>query len=176
MNNSRSLRIRLLSACTIFAAIGCAAPAVAAPPIRIEPPPETLDFPAGVACAFPVQLELSGANFHFKEFVDRNGNPVRAIIAGKGSFMTFTNVDTDATFSAKAYGFAAHRTYNLDGTITEIVTGHVVQILFPTDVPAGPSTTLYVGRLVFTYDPTTGASLNLQSFTGKSTDICAALD
>jgi hypothetical protein len=168
--------MRLLLACTISAAIGCAAPAFAAPPIRIEPPPQTLDFPAGVACAFPLQLELSGANFHFKEFVDGNGNPVRAILAGKGSFMTFTNVDTDATFSARAYGFAAHRVYNLDGTITETVTGHVVQILFPTDVPAGPSTTLYVGRLVFTYDATTGATLNLQSFTGKSTDICAALD
>jgi len=176
MNSSKSLRIRLVSACTIFAAIGYAASAVAEPPIRIEPAAETFDFPAGIACVFPVQLELSGANFHFKEFVDRNGNPVRAIVAGKGSFMTFTNVDTDTTFSAKAYGFAAHRTYNLDGTITETVTGHVAQILFPTDVPAGPSTTLYVGRLVFTYDPTTGASLDLQSFTGKSTDICAALD
>ena len=176
MNNARSLRIRLLSACTIFAAIGCAAPAVAAPPIRIEPPTETIAFPAGEACAFQLLFEYSGANYHLKEFVDRNGNPVRAIIAGKGSFMTFKNADTGATLSVKAYGFAAHDTYNLDGTITEIVTGHVVQFLFPTDVPAGPSTTLYVGRLVYTYDPVTLANLNLQSFTGKSTDICAALD
>lgn len=175
MNNGRSLRIRLLSACTIFAAIGCAAPAVAAPPIRIQPPPQTLDFPAGEVCAFPLQVEFSGANYHFKEFVDRNGNPVRAIIAGKGSFITFTNVDTDAALSVKAYGVGVHQTYNLDGTITEIVTGHVVQWLVPTDVPAGPSMTLYVGRLVWTYDPNTGASLNLESFTGKSTDICATL-
>jgi hypothetical protein len=176
MNNSRSLRIRFLAACTMFAAIGCAAPSAAAPPIRIEPPPETLDFLAGEVCAFPLQFELSGANFHFKEFVDRNGNPVRAIIAGKGSFMTFTNVDTDASLSVKAYGFAAHETYNLDGTTNAIVTGHVVQWLYATDVPAGPSMTLYVGRLVFAYDPSTGANLALQSFTGKSTDICAALD
>ncbi len=176
MKNTRSLRIRLLSACTIFAAIGCAAPAVAAPPIRIEPPPEMIDFPVGDACAFPLQFEMSGANYHFKEFVDGNGNPVRAIIAGKGSFMTFANADTGSTLSAKAYGFSAHDTYNLDGTITEIVAGHVVLFLFPTDVPAGPSTTLYVGRLVYTYDPVTFQNLNLQSFTGKSTDICAALE
>ena len=176
MSIENSKGFRLLSACTIFAAIGCAAPSVAAPPNRIEPPPETLDFLAGEVCAFPLQFEASGANFHFKEFVDRNGNPVRAIIAGKGSFMTFTNMDTDATLSARAYGFAAHETYNLDGTNAAIVTGHVVQWLYTTDVPPGPSMTLYVGRLVFTYDPNTGANLALQSFTGKSTDICAALD
>lgn len=175
MNNSRSLRIRLLSACTIFAAIGSAAPAVAAPPIKIVLPPVTVEFPAQVVCAFPLRVEVSGSNYHLKEFVDRDGNPVGAIIAGKGSFLTFTNVGTDATLSVKAYGFGAHQTYNVDGTITEIVTGHVVQFLFPTDTPAGPSTTLYVGRVVWTYDPNTGANLNLQSFTGKSTDICAAL-
>jgi hypothetical protein len=173
IGNGRAFRF--LNACTILVAIGCAAPVVAAPPIRIAPPPETLDFLAGEVCAFPLQFELSGANFHFKEFVDRNGNPVRAIIAGKGSFMTFTNVDTDATLSVKAYGFAAHETYNLDGTTSAIVTGHVVQWLLPTDEPPGPSMTLYVGRLVFTYDPNTGANLSLQSFTGKSTDICATL-
>lgn len=126
-------------------------------------------------CSFPLQFVLSGANYHSKEFVDGNGNPARAIYAGKGSFMTFTNMDTSATLSVKAYGFAAHETYNLDGTIDAIVTGHVVQWLYSTDVPAGPSMTLYVGRLVFTYDADTGANLNLQSFAGKSTDICAAL-
>ena len=175
MKSSRSLRIRLLSACTIFAAIGCAVPAAAAPPIRFEPPLQTFEFPAGEVCAFPLDLEASGANFHYREFYDEDGNPVRAILAGKGSLIVFTNVDTDATLSVKAYGFGAHDTFNLDGTIHEIVTGHVVQWLYTTDVPAGPSMTLYVGRLDFTYDPSTGASLNLQSFTGKSTDICAAL-
>ena len=33
-----------------------------------------------------------------------------------------------------------------------MTTGHNVLILFPTDVPAGPSTTLYVGRVVVTVD------------------------
>jgi len=41
------------------------------------------------------------------------------------------------------------------------------------DVPAGPSTTLYVGRVVFTVD--TSGVFTLQSVSGKSTDICAAL-
>lgn len=167
--------MRLVSTCTILVAIGCAAPAVAEPPIRIPPPTDTVEFPAGVACEFPLQLELSGANFRLKKFVARDGNVVRAIIAGKGSFMTFTNAESSAALSVKAYGFAAHRTDNVDGTYTEIVTGHVALILFPTDVPAGPSTTLYVGRLVATFDADTFATVDLQSFTGKSTDICAAL-
>jgi hypothetical protein len=47
-----------------------------------------------------------------------------------------------------------------------------VLILFPTDVPAGPSTTLYVGRVVFTV---VGDVFTLRSTSGTATDICAAL-
>jgi len=44
----------------------------------------------------------------------------------------------------------------------------------PTDVPAGPSTTLYVGPLVISID--SANVYTLQSFSGKETDICAALE
>ena len=120
-------------------------------------------------------MEQDGSNFHLKEFFDENGNPVRAIIAGKGSFVTFTNLESGATLSVKTYGFAAHQTDNGDGTITETDTGHFGLILFPTDIPAGPSTTSYVGRLVIAINLNTGV-FTVQSFTGKATDICAALD
>jgi hypothetical protein len=53
------------------------------------------------------------------------------------------------------------------------LTGHNVLFLFPTDVPAGPSTTLYVGRVVFHVD--TEGVFTLQSTNGTATDICAAL-
>ena len=58
-------------------------------------------------------------------------------IAGKGSLMTLTNMDTDAAISLKAYGFSAQLT-GFDGTITETITGHVLVNMLPTDVPAGP--------------------------------------
>jgi hypothetical protein len=49
-------------------------------------------------------------------------------------------------------GSVTRTTINTDGTATVENTGHNVLILFPTDVPAGPLTTLYVGRLVYTAD------------------------
>jgi hypothetical protein len=48
-----------------------------------------------------------------------------------------------------------------------------VLILFPSDVPEGPSTTLYVGRVVFTIDD--AGVFTVVSTSGKSTDICAEL-
>ena len=46
--------------------------------------------------------------------------------------------------------------------------------LFPTDIPAGPSTTLYVGRVVFDVNPATGV-FTLKETRGRATDLCAAL-
>ena len=59
-------------------------------------------------------------------------------------------------------------------TTTFTATGHFVLILFPTDVPAGPSTTYYVGRVVVTIDNLTGV-FTLQETRGTATDLCAAL-
>jgi hypothetical protein len=49
-----------------------------------------------------------------------------------------------------------------------------VLVLYPTDVPAGPSTTLYVGSVVYTVDLLTGV-FTLNAHSGRTTDICAAL-
>ena len=46
--------------------------------------------------------------------------------------------------------------YNPDGTQTFTATGHFGFIIFPTDVPAGPATIVYTGRIVYNVDPTTG--------------------
>jgi hypothetical protein len=64
-------------------------------------------------------------------------------------------------------------TTNADGTFTVQATGHNVVILFPTDVPAGPSTTLYTGRLVYTVDASN--NFTVVSSSGPTTDICALL-
>lgn len=63
--------------------------------------------------------------------------------------------------------------FNADGSQTVTLTGHNILILFPTDVPAGPSTTLYVGRVVFTVDA--NGVTTLKSTSGTATDICAAV-
>jgi hypothetical protein len=91
---------------------------------------------------------------------------------GEGDRLGFTNLETGERLLLTTGGSVAQTTLNPDGSQTVVGTGHNVIVLFPTDV-AGPSTTLYVGRLVFTIDPT--GVFAVQSFVGTSTDICAAL-
>ena len=79
----------------------------------------------------------------------------------------------DATFALRANGAVMHTVFNADGSQTVTATGHNVLILFPSDVPAGPSTTLYVGRVVYTVDE--GGVFTLVSTSGTETDICFAL-
>ena len=88
--------------------------------------------------------------------------------------MTLTNEETDATLSLPANGAPWSIVNNPDGTSTYTTMGHLVLILFPTDIPAGPSTTLYVGRVVFDVDNTTGV-FTLRETRGRATDLCAAL-
>jgi hypothetical protein len=66
------------------------------------------------------------------------------------------------------------RTTVKDGIATVTATGQTGVIMFPTDVPAGPSTTVYRGRVVFTIDLSTGV-FTIISSTGTRTDVCAAL-
>ncbi|GAA6525823.1 hypothetical protein IDVR_16180 [Intrasporangium sp. DVR] len=115
------------------------------------------DMPAGVACAdFDLRIESAGGNTHTAEFVDRDDRVVRSITAGKGGALTFTNLTTSETVSFRSNGAVVHTSYGVDGSQTVRMNGHTVLILFPSDVPAGPSTTLYVGQVAFTVD--TGAS------------------
>ena len=136
----------------------------------------TLHFPAGVACeSFDLRVE-GDTNLKrpaVKEFYDKNGNLVRILSPGKGAAVTFTNVATTATLELAGNGAVQLTIPNADGSQTWAVMGHNVIIWFPTDVPAGPSTMLYVGRVVFTVDASGNWTLN--STSGNSMDICAAL-
>jgi hypothetical protein len=156
-----------LTAGPAAALIGLAAPSTALAQ-------DVLDLPAGLACEFGLQVTIDSSTHRVnKEFYDKNGNLVRVLTAGKGDDLSFVNLDSGATLSLKGNGSVAHIAQNPDGTQTWRTTGHNVLILFPTDVPAGPSTTLYVGRVVFTVD--TSGVFALRSTNGKSMDICAAL-
>jgi hypothetical protein len=131
-------------------------------------------FPAGIACAgFDLRVEGTSGKRNVKEFTDDNGAIVRVLDTGKGNDLLFTNDTTKRTFALKANGSVSNTTYHADGNRTVIVTGHTVVFLYPTDVPAGPSTTLYVGRLVYQADP--NDNFVLKSSSGRTTDICGQL-
>lgn len=137
------------------------------------PPDAVIELPAGTACDFDLRIEIRGGNQVVKEFRDKNGEVVRTLSAGKGSALAFTNLSTGAKFALKANGAVTHTRFNPDDSSTVAITGHNVLILFPTDVPAGPSTTLHVGRVVYTVD--TNGVFTVQKVSGKKTDICAIL-
>ena len=170
MQDLNSLRIRrLFSVCMTAAVLGSGPPAIAAE----DPPDFTITFPKGVACAdFDLYVEGWNGKQHIKEFKDKKGF-VRTLSAGTGSALRFTNTTSGAKLSLRSNGAVSHITYNPDGSYTQKLTGHNILILFPTDVPAGPSTTLYVGSVVFTVDINLVTTVVKES--GNKTDICAAL-
>lgn len=128
-----------------------------------------LDLPAGQACSFA--LEVSGTDTNS---IVRHSNNGLIISGGTGSALTFTNLETGKSVSFPSNGAASViHTNPSDGSFTEELMGHNVVILFPTDNPPGPSTTLVVGRAVIHVD----ASFNFDvlSVAGTRTDICALL-
>jgi hypothetical protein len=144
-------------------AVGTAAPASAQEPIVLR---------AGLACEFALRIDISGGNQITKEFFDKNGNLVRVITAGRGTNLTFTNIASGETLELRSNGSVQRTTFYPDGTATVQSTGHNVVILFLTDDPPGPSTTLYTGRLVYTVTQP-GDVFTVQSASGRTTDICA---
>ena len=159
----------LLAAATFVGLLSAGIPSVA------NAGPSVFDLPAGLACAgFDLRIEITASTQRVnRDFYDRSGNIVRTLSAGKGDALTFVNLATGAMLSLRPNGAVTRVVLNADGTQTYTSTGHNVLILFPSDVPAGPSTTLYVGRIAFTVDPS--GVFTLQSTSGKSMDICAAL-
>lgn len=169
LNLWKIVKNRHLAACITAAALGYSSLAVA------ETPPDfTIDFPAGWACnVFDLRVEGWLGTQSEKLYKDKFGI-VRTIQAGTGGALRFTNLTSQKTFSTKSNGAVSHTTYRKsDGSQTVAVTGHNVLILFPTDIPAGPSTTLYMGEVVYTID--TGGNFFVHSTRGKSIDICAAV-
>jgi hypothetical protein len=133
----------------------------------------TLTFDAGVACSFPLQVDITGGPQVNKTFQAPDGS-VRILSAGKGSDLVFTNLATGATYTLSGNGTVSWLRIDTAGSARLTLTGHNVVIYFPTDNPAGPSTTLVVGREDIAVDLTT-SQFTLLSRTGDTTDICAAL-
>ena len=143
---------------------------------------EPIILPKGLGCAdFNLGLAGVGGNLHTKEWFDEDGNVVRSITAGKGVDLTWTNFGTDPdnpvagkSVTIKTAGSVTKTVKNPDGTLTVTASGHNGLVLFPTDVPAGPTATQYIGTIVYTVDPETGV-FRLLSTAGQQRDICAEL-
>lgn len=157
-----------------FAAAGLL-PAFALPATPPALAAETIVLPAGVACSgFDISLTGQGGDPLVKEFKDKNGNVVRTISVGKGVVLTYTNLNNEKSVSIKTSGSVTSTVNNPDGTQTVTATGHNGLILFPSDIPPGPTTTQYIGRIIYNVDPATGV-FTLVSTSGQERDICAEL-
>jgi hypothetical protein len=139
--------------------------------------------PIGLACPdFNVGLATTGGPVVEKDFNYKDGS-VRSLSVGKGVVVTWTNEGTDpdnpvagASVTIKTSGsVTSTRKISPDGTLATVTaTGHNGLVLFPSDVPAGPTTTQYIGRIVYTIDLSTGV-FTLLSTSGMERDICAEL-
>jgi hypothetical protein len=159
-------------------AVGLAAVALTATQPAFAQDPFILD--AGLGCEFNLGIKATGGNLVTREFTDAAGNVVRIISAGKGVDLTYTNYGPDPenpvageSVTVKTAGSVTNRVFNPDGTETWTQTGHNGLILFPTDIPAGPTTTHYIGRIVYNIDAKD--VFTLVSTTGQERDICAEL-
>jgi hypothetical protein len=132
--------------------------------------------PAGLACPlFEVEFTVENGALNLRTFYDRDGNPIRQMWAGKGSDLTIRNMYNGHSVSFKSGGLQETITFNADGTRSVYQTqGHQLLVLFPSDMPAGPSTRLIVGRVVLAVNAD-GWSRTVVSETGTTTDICAAI-
>jgi|MudIll2142460700_1097286.scaffolds.fasta_scaffold476762_1 hypothetical protein len=179
MRSTQTVRTAALVAFLLGLAAATAAPvapalAYAGPTPADDPPDFVVVFDAGTACSgFDLRVEGWNGNQVISEFKDKAG-VVRTLSAGTGSALRFTNLASGQTLVTKSDGAVNHtRTYSLDGSSTMALTGHNVVILYPSDIPAGPSTTLYLGRVVIAID--SAGTFDRQSVSGRQVDVCAAV-
>jgi hypothetical protein len=162
-------RLGIVLASAAAMAVGSVAPVSAAPECPFD-----ICVPAGDACeGFAVGIDVSGGNRIMRKFKDREGNVIRTLEAGQGFELTFTNRETGESLTLPTGGSVSRTTVNEDGTTTVTVTGFNVLILFPSDDPAGPSTTLFVGRVVYTVDE--NGVFTIVNTSGRQEDLCAQL-
>lgn len=142
----------------------------AQPPVDM--PAFTVPFDAGVACSFPLTLEGSGARLSTKEYTDKNGN-LNIFVSGTGYAFRYTNVANGKTTTTPSQGASQHIVVYPDGSQTWTNNGATLLIMFPTDIPAGPTTNYYNGHTALSITAEGVGTLTAQH--GKNIDICAKL-
>ncbi len=144
-----------------------------APPV---PGPEfSAALPARIGCSFALLIEATGG----KRVINEQG--LRIINAGKGSTLTFSRIDDSVSppiilesVTLQSNGSVTRTTPNPDGTELVVATGHNVFVLFPGDVPQGPLTRLYIGRVEYIFNPET-TELRILNSSGQQIDVCAMI-
>ena len=136
-------------------------------------PDFSFTFPSGLACpGFPLTIDGSGAKLNVKEFTDGNGLD-HAVYSGKGYNFTLTNATTGKSVFQKSQGAHQENIFYPDGSLKQISDGAVLLTMFPTDIPAGPSTRYINGHTVLSITPDGVGTL--ESIRGHVRDICAEL-
>ena len=162
-------RSRSASALAALASVGLLV--ALAGPVAADTPAFSADFPAGLACGFELQVDGYGTGSQaVREFTGKDGT-VLNLAAGTGYALTFTNVSTGATFSTSSNGAVSWTATRPDGSAKMTLMGHNVVILFPSD--GGPSTKLYVGRVVI--GVAADGVWTVGPAAGPAMDICARL-
>jgi hypothetical protein len=160
MNKTKNAIVRQIAVATL--AIGVATPCLAD------------DFPAGQACPFGINIEVSdGRHTNFREFLDKDGNFVKFLITGNSPGLVVTNTTSGESYALKSRGQQQRFTPNADGSETYRGTGHTLIIYFDTDVP-GPAAIAYIGQVVVQIDA--GNVFTLLKSSGKEIDVCALLE
>jgi hypothetical protein len=127
---------------------------------------------------FDVSLSFSGGNQGLRVTRVHDG-VIYTVTSGSGTTIKFYAVDPEngkllgksVTFDTKA---SVTKTATSGGLTDYQINGFGTLLLFPTDQPGGPSTTVYNGTVTFTFDAT-GTLVNTVVNKGRQFDICAAL-
>ena len=139
------------------------------------PPDFTAQYPEGMACSnFSLQVEVWNGQGKTKDLGDHNGRH-RTLSIGRGGAFRYTNMLTGKQATSESQGtLQLTTTFDADGSQKVNILGSLLLIWFPTDIPAGPSTTFYDrGQVFFKLSPD-GVGTLVKS-KGASMDVCAAL-
>lgn len=131
-------------------------------------------FPAGVACAYPVSFTVTGGGEGDSfTFVDGDGNVRQIIVHTRPSTWAFTNTATQESVSLSIPAAIIKIVPFADGSLRIEIDGAAIGFNGPSDSPAGPFSTINIGRLVAVVAPDGTADV---SFRGKFTLLCPLLE
>jgi hypothetical protein len=133
--NTRILALTLVSASLSLGSLQASAQAT---------PDFTVPFEAGVACSFPLTIEGTNAKGISTEYTDKDGN-LNVWLTGKGYAFRYTNTTTGKSTTTKSQPAAQHTITYPDGSQRITTYGASLIVMFPTDIPAGPTTKYYNG-------------------------------
>ena len=129
-------------------------------PTRSPVPFETVEFPAGEFCSFPVLLEFPDHKYTAKTFPPEPNGDVVVIQTGK-AFARYTNLSTGKSITYNISG-PTRLIFHADGSLTAIAPG-----------PQLFSDSIHWGNIVGEFSP--DGELTLIKVTGRTESVCAAL-